>query len=68
VTCGLNTLVDGREAIATSLRKEYSRVGRETVGGPWLSIGSTSRPPLHRSVPARAEDLAPTPEPAAASA
>jgi hypothetical protein len=68
VTGGLAALGDGREATATSLRKEYARVGRETVGGPWVSIGSMPRPPLHRIVPALAEGLAPTPEPGAASA
>ena len=67
VTGGLAALGDGRAATATSLRKEYARAGRENVGGPWVSIGTTSRPPLHRSVPARAEGLAPTPEPGAAS-
>ena len=60
VTGGLTALGDGREATETSLRKEYARTGRETVGGPWVSIRSTSRPPLHRSVPARADGLAPT--------
>jgi hypothetical protein len=68
VTGGLAALGDGREATATSLRKEHARAGRETVGGRLASIGSTSKRPLHQSVPALAEGLAPTPEPSAASA
>ena len=67
VTDGLAALGDGREATATSLRKEHARAGRETVGGRWVSIGSTSKRPRHQSVPAVAEGLAPTPEPGAPS-
>jgi hypothetical protein len=40
----------------------------KTVGRPRVVIRSTSRPPRHRSVPATAKGLAPTPEPGAASA
>jgi hypothetical protein len=57
-----------REATAASLGREYAGIGREFVGGPWVAIRSRSRPPRHRSVPATAKGLAPTPEPGAASA